>query len=223
MGRWSSSPLARPSRNTHFHQSSSQCSVYNLRLALLLFDASGCAAMVARAATSAPSSAKGQNARSAATTELAFMRNRSPPAADRFRLLLNVEKHVLPSSSLTACSLGLTRAAHLVPHVEKHVLPSSNLTACGVGLTRGTSFLNVEKHVLPSSGRLIACSLGLTRGASFALGKSMCCPAGSKVLLAALGSSGGASSGSFGSVLSCTPRLGTAGLGLGFLWAGVFY
>ena len=179
--------------------------------------------MVARAATSAPSSAKGQNARSAATTELAFMRNRSPPAADRFRLLLNVEKHVLPSSSLTACSLGLTRAAHLVPHVEKHVLPSSNLTACGVGLTRGTSFLNVEKHVLPSSGRLIACSLGLTRGASFALGKSMCCPAGSKVLLAALGSSGGASSGSFGSVLSCTPRLGTAGLGLGFLWAGVFY
>ena len=223
MGRWSSSPLARPSRHTHFHQSSSQCSVYNLRLALLLFDASGCAAMVARAATSAPSSAKGQNARSAATTDLAFMRNRSPPAADRFRLLLNVEKHVLPSSSLTACSLGLTRAAHLVPHVEKHVLPSSNLTACGVGLTRGTSFLNVEKHVLPSSGRLIACSLGLTRGASFALGKSMCCPAGSKVLLAALGSSGGASSGSFGSVLSCTPRLGTAGLGLGFLWAGVFY
>ena len=223
MGRWSSSPLARPSRHTHFHQSSSQCSVYNLRLALLLFDASGCAAMVARAATSAPSSAKGQNARSAATTELAFMRNRSPPAADRFRLLLNVEKHVLPSSSLTACSLGLTRAAHLVHHVEKHVLPSSNLTACGVGLTRGTSFLNVEKHVLPSSGRLIACSLGLTRGASFALGKSMCCPAGSKVLLAALGSSGGASSGSFGSVLSCTPRLGTAGLGLGFLWAGVFY
>ena len=133
MDRWSSSPLARPSRHTHFHQSSSQCSVYNLRLALLLFDASGCAAMVARAATSAPSSAKGQNARSAATTELAFMRNRSPPAADRFRLLLNVEKHVLPSSSLTACSLGLTRAAHLVPHVEKHVLPSSNLTACGVG------------------------------------------------------------------------------------------
>ena len=111
MGRWSSSPLARPSRHTHFHQSSSQCSVYNLRLALLLFDASGCAAMVARAATSAPSSAKGQNARSAATTELAFMRNRSPPAADRFRLLLNVEKHVLPSSSLTACSLGLTRGA----------------------------------------------------------------------------------------------------------------
>ena len=165
MGRWSSSPLARPSRHTHFHQSSSQCSVYNLRLALLLFDASGCAAMVARAATSAPSSAKGQNARSAATTELAFMRNRSPPAADRFRLLLNVEKHVLPSSSLTACSLGLTRAAHLVPHVEKHVLPSSNLTACGVGLTRGTSFLNVEKHVLPSSN-LTACGVGLTRGAS---------------------------------------------------------
>ena len=48
---WSSSPLARPSRHTHFHQSLSQCSVYNLRPALLIFDASGCAAMLARAAT----------------------------------------------------------------------------------------------------------------------------------------------------------------------------
>ena len=87
----------------------------------------------AQAATSAPGRLKGSNARSAAPTELAFMRNRSPPAADRFCLLLNGEKHVLPSSHPQCCLQRL-------------------------GLSGGASFCSGEKHVLPSWVQSVACS-----------------------------------------------------------------
>ena len=140
----------------------------------------------AQAATSAPGRLKGSNARSAAPTELAFMRNRSPPAADRFCLLLNGEKHVLPSSHPQCCLQRL-------------------------GLSGGASFCSGEKHVLPSWVQSVACSawvLWLRILLWLSLSPFLCVWG-----LSGLECSTDLTN-CLGSVLSCA-HLGTAGLGLG--------
>ena len=140
----------------------------------------------AQLATGSPGRAKGQYARSAAPTELAFMRNRSPPAADRFCLLLNGEKHVLPSSHPQCCLQRL-------------------------GLSGGASFALGKSMCCPAGSKVLLAALGSSGGAS-ASGPSLALslrPWG----LSGLECSTDLTN-CLGSVLSCA-HLGTAGLGLG--------